>query len=77
MTYADKQMVGPSDEQAYPDMCKHRIERFLTISASSLGDEGYESHEDPHETVLENTKPDDLQNQLAGCFILACVLCSR
>ena len=52
-------------------MCKHGIERFLTVSASSLGDKCYESHEDSHETILENTKPDDLRNRLAGYFILA------
>lgn len=66
--------LGPSEEEAYPNMCKHRIERFLTVSAYSLGDKCYESHEDPHETVLENTKPDNLQNRLADYSILACCI---
>lgn len=64
--------LEPSEEEAYPNMCKHRVERFLTVSANSLGDKCYESHEDPHEAILENTKPDDLRNQLAGYSILAC-----
>ena len=64
--------LGPSEEEAYPNMCEHRIERFLTVSASSLGDKCYERHEDPHETILENTKPDDLRNRLAGYLTLAC-----
>ncbi len=64
--------LGSSEEEAYPNMCKHRIERFLTVSASSLSDKCYESHEDPHETILENTKPDDLRNRLASYLVLAC-----
>lgn len=55
-------------ERADPDVRKGRIQRLQAIVAHGLCDDGYQSHEDPDETVLEYSQPDNLRPHVSSYF---------